>query len=321
MISSQQQTAEEKEWLVSEIRRLKKEKNMVVLAHYYQHGEVQDIADYVGDSLGLSLAAQRTEARSILFAGVRFMAETAKIINPECTVLLPDLAAGCSLADACPPESFKEFIQDYPGHVVVSYINCSAEVKAMSDMICTSANAEKVIASIPKENPIIFAPDKNLGKYLIAKTGRDMVLWEGSCVVHEAFSIDKLLTLARQYPNAKILAHPESPAHILRVAHFIGSTTAMIRFAKNDSGDQFIVATEAGILHEMSGEIPGTLIIPAPAHENNTCACSECGFMKMTTLEKVYRCMLDEYPVINVDERIRLRALEPIMRMLSISEN
>lgn len=311
----------QQDFLFSEIERLKKEKDILVLAHYYQDQRVQDIADYIGDSLGLSIEASRTNAKSILFAGVHFMAQTAKIINPSCKVLLPDMAAGCSLSDSCPPDSFKEFIAEYPGHLVISYINCSAEVKAMSDIICTSANAEKIIRSIPSNVPIIFAPDKNLGQYLIQKTGRDMILWDGACMVHEAFAIEKILALHQQYPHAKIIAHPESEANILKVAHYIGSTTAMINFVIKDPSKEFIVATEAGILHAMSKEVPEKMLIPAPAKQDNTCACSECGFMKMNTLEKVYRCMVDESPVIDIDETLRAQALRPILRMLEISEN
>lgn len=312
---------DQREFLTSQIKRLKKEKSIVILAHYYQDKSVQDVADYIGDSLGLSIEAKRTDAKIILFAGVHFMAQTAKIINPQCKVLLPDLAAGCSLADACPPDSFSEFISRHPDHTVVSYINCSAEIKALSDIICTSANAEKIIRSIPADKPIIFAPDKNLGRYLIQKTSRDMVLWDGACVVHEAFSIDKILKLHREHPHAKIVAHPESEAHILKVASYVGSTTALINFVKSDSSKEFIVATEVGILHEMSKEVPDKILIPAPAKEDNTCACSECGFMKMNTLEKVYHCMLNEYPLIDIEEPLRLRALQPIIRMLKVSEN
>lgn len=293
----------------------------MVLAHYYQDKNIQEVADYVGDSLGLSIEAQRTDAEAILFAGVHFMAQTAKIINPQCKVLLPDLTAGCSLADACPPDTFSDFILSHPNHIVVSYINCSAEVKALSDVICTSANAEKIIRSIPLDKRIIFAPDKNLGRYLIQKTGRDMVLWDGSCIVHEAFSIEKILQLHREHPHAKIIAHPESEPHIIRVASYVGSTTGMINFVKRDPSKAFIVATEAGILHEMSKKVPDKTLLPAPVREDNTCACSECSFMKMNTLEKVYLCMINEYPVVDIDESLRLRALQPIIRMLKISEN
>src|SRR4051812_44584755 len=255
--------------LVKEINRLKKEKNAVILAHYYQRPEIQDIADYVGDSLGLSQQAAKTTADLIVFAGVHFMGETAKILNPTKKVVLPDLKAGCSLAESAPPDLFKNFLDQHPGHIVITYINCSAEIKAMSDIICTSANAEKIVNSVPKERPIIFAPDKNLGKYLINKTGREMVLWKGACIVHEAFAIDKLLELHKQHPKAKIVAHPESETHLLKVAHYIGSTTGMINFVKHDKGDEFIIATEAGILHQMSKEVPHKSLIPAPSHEDN----------------------------------------------------
>lgn len=305
--------------LKAEIGRLKKEKDVVILAHYYQDKHVQDVADFIGDSLGLSIQAQRTEAKTILFAGVHFMAQTAKIINPQCKVLIPDLAAGCSLSDGCPPDLFREFILGYPDHTVVSYINCSAEIKAESDVVCTSANAEKIIRSIPREEPIIFAPDKNLGRYLMQRTGRDLLLWEGACMVHEAFSIEKILVLHQRHPQARIIAHPESEPHILKVAHFIGSTTAMIDFVRKDSCREFIVATEAGILNQMSRDVPGKVLIPAPVKEDNTCACSECGFMKLNTIEKIYRCMLDEYPVIEIEESLRRRAMRPMQRMLEIS--
>ena len=303
------------------IKKIKSEKGVTILAHYYQRPEIQDLADYVGDSLGLSQEALMSNARTILFAGVYFMGQTAKIINPESKVLLPDLEAGCSLADSCQPGDFQRFIQDHPGHTVVTYINCSAEVKALSDIICTSANAEKIIQSIPESQPIIFAPDKNLGQYLIKKTGRKMILWDGSCVVHEAFAIDKLLNLHIQYPDAKILAHPEAESHILQVAHYVGSTAGMISFAKKSKDEQFIVATEAGILHAMSKSVPNKMLIPAPSFENNTCACSECGFMKLNTLEKIYQCILNDYPVIDIDEALRLRAVKPLLRMLEISKN
>jgi quinolinate synthase len=309
------------EYLASGIRKLKKEKNITILAHYYQRAEIQELADYVGDSLGLSQQALNSKASTILFAGVHFMGQTAKIINPQSKVLLPDLQAGCSLADSCPPDSFEKFVKDHPGHVVVTYVNCSAEIKAMSDLICTSSNAEKIIRSIPKEKSIIFAPDKNLGQYLMKHTGRAMVLWDGSCIVHEAFAIDKILKLHKKFPDAKILAHPESELHLLKVAHYVGSTAGMIAFAREAKAEKFIVATEAGILHAMSKSVPGKMLIPAPSYENNTCACSECGFMKMNTLQKVYDCMRNEYPVIEIDESLRLRAVQPLLRMLEISKN
>jgi len=306
--------------LVSEINRLRKEKNAVILAHYYQVPEIQDIADYVGDSLGLSQQAAKTTADLIVFAGVHFMGETAKILNPTKKVVLPDLKAGCSLAESAPPDLFRKFRDQHPDHVVVTYINCSAEIKAMSDIICTSANAEKIVNSIPKDKPIIFAPDKNLGRYLIKKTGRDMLLWEGACIVHEAFAIDKLLELHKQHPNAKIVAHPESEDHILKVAHYIGSTTGMIDFVKHDSGNEYIIATEAGILHQMKKEVPKKDLIPAPSHEDNTCACSECAFMRLNTMTKLYLCLKHELPEIHVPEEIRVKALLPIQRMLEISK-
>ena len=306
--------------LVKEIQRLKKEKNAVILAHYYQVPEIQDIADYVGDSLGLSQKAAETDADMIVFAGVHFMAETAKILSPDKTVVLPDLNAGCSLADSCPPETFEKFTQAHPNHVVITYVNCSAEIKALSDIVCTSSNALKIVNSIPKEMPIIFAPDKNLGKYIINETGRDMILWDGSCIVHEAFSMDKLIELHRKYPDHKIIAHPESETHILDTATYIGSTSGMINYVKKHQDHKFIVATEAGILHKMQQEVPNTELIPAPAKEDNTCACSECHFMKMNTLQKLYDCMLNESPQIEVDSEIIKRALLPIERMLELSK-
>ena len=313
-------SALDKDSLLKEIRRVKSEKKIVLLAHYYQQAEIQDLADYVGDSLGLSQCAASVKAEKIVFAGVHFMAQTAKILNPEAKVLLPDLAAGCSLADSCEPAAFEAFLKDHPGHRVITYINCSAEIKAMSDIICTSSNAEKIVRSIPPDEPIIFAPDKNLGRYLIRKTGREMILWDGACIVHEAFSIDKLLKLHQEFPSAHIVAHPESETHLLQVAHYVGSTTGMINYVKKAPEEQFIVATEAGILHAMQKEVPDKTLIPAPSHENNTCACSECGFMKMNTLPKLLSCMVNETPVIEVDEELRRKALIPIQRMLEISK-
>ena len=306
--------------LKERILELKKEKNAVILAHYYQEADIQDVADYVGDSLGLSQEAMKVDADIILFAGVHFMAETAKILNPTKKVILPDLKAGCSLADSCPPDLFKKFIDAHPDHVVITYINCSAEVKALSDIVCTSSNAVKIVESIPKDTPIIFAPDKNLGKYVSQKTGRDMLLWDGSCVVHEAFSLDKLIALYKKNPDAKIIAHPESETHILKTAAYIGSTAGMIEFVKTDPSKKFIVATEAGILHKMQQEVPDKILIPAPAEEDNTCACSECGYMKMNTLQKVYDCLLNESPEIKVPADIMKKALIPIERMLELSK-
>lgn len=305
--------------IIEEIQRLKKEKNAVILAHYYQEPAIQEIADYVGDSLGLSQKAAETDADIIVFAGVHFMAETAKILNPTKKVLLPDLNAGCSLAESCPPEAFEAFIKAHPNHTVVTYVNCSAEVKALTDIVCTSSNALKIVESIPEETPIIFAPDRNLGKYIMQKTGRDMVLWDGSCVVHEAFSIEKLIQLHKKYPDYKIIAHPESEEHILKTATYIGSTAGMINYVKEHADEKFIVATEAGILHKMQQEVPNTELIPAPAKEDNTCACSECAYMKVNTIQKLYNCLLNETPQIEVPENTRKRALIPIERMLELS--
>jgi len=306
--------------LVGEIEKLRKEKNAIILAHYYQEEIIQDVADFVGDSLGLSQQAEKTDKDMIVFAGVNFMANTAKILNPEKKVVLPDLNAGCSLEESCQPEDFKKFIDQYPDHVVVTYINCSAEVKALSDIICTSSNAAKIIQSIPEDKSIIFAPDKNLGKYLIEQTGRDMLLWDGVCVVHEAFSIEKLLQLYQEHPNAKIIAHPESKQHILKVAQFIGSTTALLKYVKEDSSDEFIVATEAGILHQMHIDVPEKTLIPAPVEGDDTCACSECAFMKLNTLEKLYLCIKYEEPEIILSKDLIEKAYLPIKRMLTISE-
>jgi quinolinate synthase len=305
--------------LKEKILQLKKEKNAVILAHYYQEEDIQEIADYVGDSLGLSQEAVNVDVDIILFAGVHFMAETAKILNPNKKVILPDLKAGCSLADSCPPDLFKVFKEQHPNHIVITYVNCSAEIKALSDIVCTSSNALKIVNSVPKETPIIFAPDKNLGKYIIEKTGREMLLWNGSCIVHEAFSIDKLLELYKQHPDAEIIAHPESETHILRTAKYIGSTAGMINYVKESSSNKFIVATEAGILYKMQQQVPHKILIPAPSHEDNTCACSECAFMKMNTLQKVYDCLLNESPEIKVPLDIQEKALLPINRMLELS--
>ena len=306
--------------LKEKIAALKNKKNAIILAHYYQQPEIQEIADYVGDSLGLSQMAAATNADIIVFAGVHFMAETAKILNPEKTVVLPDLNAGCSLADSCPPDVFRKFVATHPDHVVITYVNCSAEVKAMSDIVCTSSNALKIVESIPKDKPIIFAPDRNLGKYIIKKTGRDMLLWDGGCIVHEAFSIDKLLTLYKKHPDAVIIAHPESEEHILNTASYIGSTSGMINYVKEYPTEKFIVATEAGLLHKMKQEVPDAQLVPAPAEEDNTCACSECGYMKVNTLQKLYNCLLNESPQINVPKAIREKALIPIQHMLDLSK-
>lgn len=300
------------------ISALKEEKNAVILAHYYQEPEIQEVADFVGDSLELAKKAASTTADIIVFAGVHFMAETAKILNPSKKVLLPDLKAGCSLADSCPPEAFQKLKDQHPDHLVVTYINCSAEVKAMSDLVCTSSNAARVINSIPADKKIIFAPDKNLGKYLIGLTGREMLLWDGACIVHEAFSLDKLIDLSIEYPKAKIIAHPESESHILQAANYIGSTSGMLNYVKTSDYDFFIVATEAGILHQMQKDVPHKTLIPAPAKENNTCACSECAFMKMNTLQKLYDCLEKETPEIILDENLIKKAHRPIKRMMEL---
>lgn len=304
---------------VAEIKKLKKEKNAVILAHYYQDGDIQDIADYVGDSLGLSQKAAETKADMIVFAGVHFMSETAKILNPTKKVVLPDLKAGCSLADAAPAEEFRKFVEAHPDHTVISYINCTAEVKALSDIICTSSNAVKIVNSVPKDTPIIFAPDKNLGKFVIKETGRDMLLWDGACMVHEAFSIEKLLLLKQENPDAIIIAHPESEAHILKTAEFVGSTTALLNYVKKSDNKQFIIATEAGILHEMKRDNPDKLILAAPSNEDNTCACAECFYMKMNTMEKLYLCMKNEKPELTLPQELIDKAYIPMKRMLDIS--
>jgi quinolinate synthase len=303
--------------LFAEIERLKKEKNAVILAHYYQEPDIQDVADYIGDSLGLAQQAEKTTADIIVFAGVHFMAETAKILNPSKKVLLPDLKAGCSLADSAPPELFKQFKARYPDHLVISYINCSAGIKALSDIICTSSNAQKIVESLPPEQKIIFAPDKNLGAWLNKKTGRNMVLWNGACMVHEIFSLEKITRLKMRHPNAKLIAHPECEDPILRIADYIGSTTGLLKFSQEDASKEYIVATETGILHQMQKASPGKTFIPAPP--NNSCACNDCPHMKLNTLEKLYLCMEYEVPELKMDENLRLEAKKPILRMLEIS--
>jgi quinolinate synthase len=309
---------EETQTISSEITAIKKRKNAIILAHYYQEPAIQDVADVVGDSLQMAQYAAASKADILVVAGVYFMAETAKILNPTRKVLLPDVMAGCSLADSCLPDEFKSFIEKHLGLPVVTYINCSAEIKAMSDVVCTSANAVKVINSIQSDKPIIFAPDINLGKYLIRQTGRNLLLWNGSCVVHENFSIDKILKLHRLHPKAKFIAHPESQPHILRIASYIGSTKGMIDFVKQDQRDEFIVATEAGILHQMSKEVPRKTLMPAPAFDDNVCACSECPYMKMNTVEKLHHCLQNEKPEITVDETVRIKAKIAIDRMLQL---
>lgn len=304
--------------LFEEIQRLKQSLNAVLLAHYYQEPDIQDVADFIGDSLGLAQQAAKTNADVIVFAGVHFMAETAKILNPTKQVLLPDLDAGCSLADSCPADKFESFIKAHPGHIVISYVNCSAAVKALSDIICTSSNAEKIVRQIPKNQPIIFAPDKNLGAYIAKVTGRDMVLWQGTCIVHEMFSEKKLVQLKTLHPDALVIAHPECEEQILRHADHIASTTGLIKFAKESSAREFIVATEVGILHQMQKDCgPSKTLYPLPPE--NKCACNECPHMKRNTLEKLYLCMRDRRPELVMDEAIRLRALKPIQRMLDMS--
>ena len=306
--------------LVKEINRLRKEKNVVILAHYYQVPEIQDIADYVGDSLGLAQAAAKTEADIILFAGVHFMAETAKILNPDKKVLLPDLLAGCSLAESAPADKFEAFKKQHPDHVVVSYVNTSADIKALTDIVCTSSNAEKIINSIPEDKKIIFAPDKNLGAYLIKKTGREMVLWDGVCEVHEQFSLEKILKLKEAHPDAKIIAHPESRDYILNIADYIGSTSGLLKYVQESDAKEFIIATESGILHKMAQVAPDKVLIPAPPEDDdNSCACTECPYMKRNTLEKIYLALQYEQPEVNVEEDLRQKALVSIQRMLELS--
>ncbi len=303
--------------LFSEIERLKKEKNAIILAHYYQEPDIQDVADFIGDSLGLAQQAEKTKADIIVFAGVHFMAETAKILNPNKKVLLPDLKAGCSLSDSAPPELFKQFKDKHPDHVVITYINCSAGMKALSDIICTSSNAEKIIESLPQNEKIIFAPDKNLGAYLNKKTGRDMLLWNGACIVHEIFSLEKITRLKVRHPKAMVIAHPECEDPILRVADFIGSTTSLLKYTMVNDAKEFIVATETGILHQMQIQSPEKVFIPAPP--DNICACNDCPYMKLNTLEKLYLCMEYEEPQILMDEQLLIAARKPIERMLEIS--
>jgi quinolinate synthase len=304
--------------LFHEIKKLKKEKNAVILAHYYQDADIQDIADYIGDSLGLSQQAAKTNADIIVFAGVQFMAETAKILSPQKKVLLPDLKAGCSLADSCPADEFKKFKEAHPDHLVISYVNCSAEIKALTDIVCTSSNALQIIESLPKEQKIIFAPDKNLGAYLIKKTGRNMVLWDGSCMVHEIFSLEKITQLKNKHPQAQLLAHPECESSLLQIADYIGSTTGILNYSIKSACKEFIVATEAGIIHQMQKSSPEKTFIPAPP--NNTCACNDCPHMKLNTLEKLYNCLKYELPAIEMDAALIEQAKKPIIRMLEISE-
>ncbi|MEX8549291.1 MAG: quinolinate synthase NadA [Mucilaginibacter sp.] len=303
--------------LFDEIEKIKKEKNAIILAHYYQEGDIQDIADYIGDSLGLSQQASKTDADVIVFAGVHFMAETAKILSPKKKVLLPDLKAGCSLADSCPPHLFAKFKEQYPDHLVITYVNCTAELKAMSDIVCTSSNAVQIVQSLPPEQKIIFGPDRNLGRFVAKKTGRDLVLWNGACMVHEIFSREKITRLKERYPAAKFIAHPECEDAILEMADYIGSTTGLLNYTINNPAKEFIVATESGILHQMKRDNPTKTFIPAPP--NNSCACNDCPHMRRNTLEKLYLCMKNEQPEIFVPEHIIEKAVVPIERMLEIS--
>ena len=304
---------------VTEINKLRKEKNAVILAHYYQEDAIQDIADFVGDSLALAQKAASTDADIIVFAGVHFMAETAKILNPNKKVLLPDLKAGCSLSESCPPNEFAAFKAEHPDHVVVSYVNTSAEIKALTDIVCTSSNAEKIINSIPEDQPIIFAPDRNLGAWLNKKTGRNMLLWDGACMVHEAFSIDKILQVYAENPGSEIIAHPESQEHLLKVAKYVGSTSGLLNYVRNSAKQTFIVATEVGILHQMRLENPDKVLIPAPV-EDDSCNCSECFYMKMNTMKKLYLCLKHELPAVDVEPELSKKALVSIERMLEISK-
>lgn len=303
--------------LFEEIEKLKKEKNAIVLAHYYQEPDIQDVADFIGDSLGLAQKAQSTDADIIIFAGVHFMAETAKILNPHKKVLLPDLNAGCSLSDSAPPALFKAFKDKHPDHLVITYINCSAGMKALSDIICTSSNAQAIVESLPAEQKIIFAPDKNLGAWINKQTGRDMLLWNGACMVHEIFSMEKIVKLKVRHPLAKVIAHPECEAPVLALADYIGSTTGILKYAEKSDAQEFIVVTESGILHQMQKASPQKTFIPAPPQ--NTCACNDCPYMKLNTLEKLYLCMKYELPEIIMDESLRAAAKKPIERMLEIS--
>ena len=305
--------------VIKEIDRLRREKNAIILAHYYQEGEIQDIADFVGDSLALSQQAEKTNADIILFAGVHFMAETAKILSPEKKVLIPDLNAGCSLADSCPTDEFKSFIEKYPGYTVISYVNTTAEIKALTDIICTSSNAMQIVNSLPEEEKIIFAPDRNLGNYIKSVTGRDMVIWQGACHVHEEFSLERILEIKENEPDAKIIAHPECEKPILIVADHIGSTSSLLNYTKKDDAKKYIVATESGIIHQMKKSSPEKTFIPAPP-KDSTCACNDCNFMKLITIKKLYNCLKYELPEIKVNEDIRKKAVHSIKRMLEISE-
>lgn len=303
--------------LFAELEKLKKEKNAVILAHYYQEPDIQDVADFIGDSLGLAQKAATTEADIIVFAGVHFMAETAKILNPSKKVLIPDLKAGCSLSDSAPPPLFKAYKDKHPDHIVITYINCSAGMKALSDIICTSSNVQKIIESLPADQKIIFAPDRNLGAYVNKVTGRNMLLWNGACIVHEIFSLEKICKLKMRHPNAKLLAHPECETPVLEIADYVGSTSGILKYSQTDSAMEYIVATESGILHQMEKASPHKTFIPAPP--DNSCACNDCPYMKLNTLEKLYTCLKYETPEITMEESLRLAAKKPIDRMMEIS--
>lgn len=301
------------------IDKLRKEKNAVILAHYYQEGEIQDIADFVGDSLALAQWAAKTTADIIVLCGVHFMGETAKVLCPDKKVLVPDLNAGCSLADSCPADKFAQFVKEHPGYTVISYVNTTAAVKAVTDVVVTSTNAKQIVESFPKDEKIIFGPDRNLGNYINSITNRNMLLWDGACHVHEQFSVEKIVELKAQYPDALVLAHPECKSTVLKLADYIGSTAALLKFATKSEAERFIVATESGILHEMQKQAPGKTFIPAPPNDS-TCACNECSFMRLNTLEKLYNCLKYEFPEIEVDPDVAKEAVKPIKRMLDISE-
>jgi len=304
--------------LISEINRLKKEKNAVIMAHYYQMGDIQDIADNIGDSLALAQWAAKTDADIIVLCGVHFMGETAKILSPQKKVLVPDLNAGCSLADSCPADAFEAFIKAHPDHTVISYVNTTAAVKALTDVVVTSTNAKKIVDQFPKDAKLIFGPDRNLGNYINSVTGREMLLWDGACHVHEQFSVEKLVKLKEEYPDAEVLAHPECKRPLLLMADFIGSTQALLNYTINSDKKSFLVATESGIIHEMQKKNPEKEFIPVPPNDS-TCACNECNFMRLNTLEKLYQCLLNESPEILVDEKVRVKAVKPILKMLEMS--
>lgn len=308
----------EKNFLISEINRLKKEKNAIIMAHYYQDGDIQDIADFVGDSLALAQWAAKTDADIIMLCGVHFMGETAKILSPNKKVLVPDMAAGCSLADSCPADEFEKFIKAHPGHKVISYVNTTAAVKALTDVVVTSTNAKQIVESFPKEEKIIFGPDKNLGNYINSITGRNMVLWNGACHVHEKFSVRKVLDLKKEYPDAQVLVHPECKDVIVRLADKVGSTAGLLKYAVASDCKRFLVATESGILHEMQKSAPDKVFIPIPP-EDSTCACNNCSFMRLNTLEKVYEVLKNESPEVEVSDELREKAVKPIQKMLEIS--